>query len=100
KQLFETAEIAKFTPTERLDYEESLKIYRDLYSTFKTKYNKGFAKGLKQGEKIGIEKGREEERTKAHQEKLDMAIKMKTDGMPNEIIIKYLGLTLNEIEKL
>lgn len=31
-KLFETAEIAKFTPEERLDYEHSLKVYRDLYS--------------------------------------------------------------------
>ncbi|MCQ2975275.1 MAG: hypothetical protein MJ211_10775 [Bacteroidales bacterium] len=81
--------------------EESLKIYRDLYSTFKTKYNKGFAKGLKQGEKIGIEKGekigiekgREEERIKAYQEKLDMAKKMKFLNISIEQILEVTGLT-------
>ena len=29
-RLFEQAEIARYTPEERLDYEDSLKVYRDL----------------------------------------------------------------------
>ncbi len=31
-RLFELAEIAKYTPQERMDYEESLKNFRDWYS--------------------------------------------------------------------
>ena len=95
-RLFEQAEIAKFTPVELREYEDSLKVYRDWYSVMWTKEKEGFAAG----EKAGIEKGRNEEREKARNEKLLMAAKMKADGMPADIIAKYIGLTTDEIEKL
>ena len=34
------------------------------------------------------------------EEKTEIARKMKVDGMPTDIIAKYTGLTINEIEKL
>lgn len=40
-RLFELAEIAKYTPQERQDYEESLKNFRDWYSVIKTAERKG-----------------------------------------------------------
>ena len=36
KKLFKQAEIAKFSPEERQDYEESVKIYRDLKNSLDT----------------------------------------------------------------
>ncbi len=42
-QLFESAEIAKFSPKEYQDYEDSLKYYRDLKNSLDT------AKGLYRG---------------------------------------------------
>ena len=45
----------------------------------------------------GREEGREEGR---NDEKLDTARRMKNDGMPVELISKYTGLTVNEIERI
>ena len=42
-RLFEQAEIAKYTPVERQDYEESLKNFRDWYSCLVTAERKGRA---------------------------------------------------------
>ena len=42
-RLFEQAEIAKYTPIERQDYEESLKNFRDWYSCLVTAERKGRA---------------------------------------------------------
>ena len=49
-KLFETAEIAKFSPAERRDYEESMKNFRDLYASLETKYNKGHKDGFAEAE--------------------------------------------------
>jgi predicted transposase/invertase (TIGR01784 family) len=57
QRLFETAEIAKFTPEEKEQYEDSLKIYRDLKNVIDTSYSdgeiaektKGIIKSLKRG---------------------------------------------------
>ncbi|MDF1549808.1 MAG: Rpn family recombination-promoting nuclease/putative transposase, partial [Bacteroidales bacterium] len=38
EKLFETAEIAKFTPEQALSYENSLKYYRDIKASLDTKY--------------------------------------------------------------
>jgi predicted transposase/invertase (TIGR01784 family) len=66
ERLFETAEIAKFTPEEKEEYQESLKSYRDLKNVIDTSYGdgkkdgeieekvKGIIKALKRG-KLTIE---------------------------------------------
>jgi hypothetical protein len=41
KQLFEVAEIAKFTQEERMAYEESLKYYRDMKNVIDTSREEG-----------------------------------------------------------
>lgn len=45
QQLFEAAEIAKFSPEEKEQYEESLKSYRDLKNVIDTAFDEGEAKG-------------------------------------------------------
>lgn len=60
--MFETAEIAKFTPEEKEQYEESLKSYRDLKNVIDTSFGEGkmeekiqgIIKSLKRG-KLTIE---------------------------------------------
>ena len=70
------------TPTqERMNYEESLKDYRDMYSVMKTQ----------------LEKGRAEGKAEAN---IENARKMKADGMPGELIAKYTNLSIEEIEIL
>ena len=89
KKLFEQAEIAKYSVEERRQYEASQKEYWDYTSTLET----AELKGEKKGEKKGLIKG---EKKKA----IDVAKKMKTDGLPVEMIAKYTELPPDQIEKL
>ena len=57
-RLFEQAEIARYTPKERQDYEDSLKVYRDLKNVLDTAELKGLKKGIAQGRAEGRAEGR------------------------------------------
>ena len=81
KKLFEQAEIARYSESERRQYYESQKEYWDYYSTMKTSFNKG------------REEGRAEER-------MSNARSLKEHGVPVEVIAKSLNLTNEEIETL
>ncbi len=87
--LFKTAEIAKLTPMERGDYEESVKVYRDLKNTLDTAAEKGFELGLEKGMEKGMESA-----------KVSVALQMISDNEPVEKIIKYTGLTAEQVYKL
>ncbi len=52
-QLFESAEIAKFTPKEYQDYEDSLKYYRDLKNSLDTAKEEGLIEGMEKGMQKG-----------------------------------------------
>ena len=54
-KLFETAEIAKFTPDQVRSYEDSLKYYRDIKASLDTKFEEGIIEGMIKG-KIEIAK--------------------------------------------
>lgn len=64
RKAFEVAEIASYSPVERREYEESLKVYRDLINVVNTAsrkvQKKGEERGVKQGLKQGKEIGRQE----------------------------------------
>lgn len=95
KRLFQVAEIARFTPEKLLEYEESLKVYRDWNSSLDTARQKGIAIGKELGLKEGMEKGREEgEQAKA----CSIARKMKTAGLDVKTISEMTGLSPEEIE--
>ena len=72
-QAFEKAELAKFGQAELANYENSLKIYRDLKGVIDTAFSDG---------------------------KSEVAKIMKSEGEPVEMIMKYAGLTREEIERL
>ena len=76
-KLFEEAEIAKFTPTELKEYEDSLKAYRDVKNSIDT----------------ALEKGREEKA-------IQIAKNMLAAGMDIDTIINMTDLSKDEIEKL
>ncbi len=94
---FQKAEISKYNQDELRKYEESLKIYRDLKGVVNTSFYEGKIEGekigIEKGEKIGIEKG---EKNKAY----ETGKKMKNDGVSIELISKYTGLSIEEIDKL
>ena len=84
-RLFEEAEIAKFTPKELKEYEDSLKAYRDVKNSIDT----------------ALEKGREEGRAEGRAEGIAcVARKMLDNGMPVADISAVTGLSSAEIEKL
>jgi predicted transposase/invertase (TIGR01784 family) len=77
EKLFETAEIARFTPDQVRSYEDSLKYYRDLKNSLDTARDEGIMEGI---EKVAIN-----------------ALKM---GKSVSEIIELTGLTKEQIEKL
>ncbi len=77
EKLFEVAEIAKFTPEQVRYYEDSLKYYRDIKASLDTRYEEGIEKGI---EKV--------------------AIKMIEENETIERIIKFTGLTKDQISYL
>jgi len=81
ERLFETAEIAKFTPDQVRSYEDSLKYYRDMKNSLDTAFEEG------------LEEGRENE-------KISIAREMLANGESIEKIIRYTGLTNDDIQKL
>ncbi len=74
---FEKAELAKFGLEDLINYENSLKIYRDLKGIIETAFDEGKLEG-----------------------KLEMAKFMKSENEPIEKIIKYTGLTKEEIGRI
>ena len=92
-RLFEQAEIAKYTPVERQDYEESLKNFRDWYSCLITAVRKGRAEGRAEGREEGRAEGRKEER-------LSIARNLKASGtLTISQIAMATNLTEDEAEK-
>ena len=80
-KLFAAASVARFTPTELREYEDSLKAYRDIKNSLDT----------------AKEEGREEGR---EQRNIEIAKKMIAAGMDIDVIISMTDLSTDEIEKL
>ena len=77
---FDAAAIARFTPIELREYEDSLKAYRDIKNSLDT----AEAKGREEGINIA---------------NLAIAKRMLSDGMDMELVMKYTGLTEKQIKK-
>lgn len=92
-KLFKESEIAKFKPEEKREYEESLKVYRDLKNSLDTALMQGIEKGLEQGRAEGRAQGRAEGRA-------EIAKAMLAKGMPVETIAELTGLSIDEISHL
>lgn len=100
-KLFEEAEIAKFSKQELKEYEDSLKAYRDIKNSLDTAMEQGFEKGREEGREEGREVGRAEGRAEGiTSQRLDTARFMLKDGLPLEQIMRYTGLTQEEITQL
>ena len=77
EKLFKQAEIARFTPEEVMEYEESIKVYRDLKNSMDTSFSKGKT-----------------------EEKIEIAQRMKAKGFTTEDIAEMTELSHEQIEKL
>ena len=71
--------------------------YRDIKNSVDTAKREGIAEGMEKGMKEGLEKGRAEGK---NQRSLDIARNMLADGVDINLIMKYSGLTQEQIEKL
>jgi len=67
------------------EYEESLKVYRDLKGVIDTSFEEGKTEGKTEGKIEG---------------KIEIARDMKRAGEPIDKISKYTGLSAEEIDKL
>ena len=92
-RLFKAAEIAHFTRSEVVAYEDSLKVGRDWYSILETAREDSLKEGREEGLKEGLKEGRTKER-------LEIARKMKEQGFPVESIKQVTGLSEEEIVEL
>ena len=92
-RLFEEAEIARFTPRELREYEDSRKAYRDLKNSLDTALRQGHAKGLEEGRTEGLAEGRTEGM-------IEMAKNLKSLGVDVKTIMQVSGLTEDQIEQL
>lgn len=92
-KLFEQAEIAKYSETERRQYEESKKEYWDYYSTMQTAHNKG----IEEGKALGRAEGRAEGIDEA---KREAALKMKSKGFSLQDIAEITGLSIDIVKAL
>ncbi len=85
----ESLEIARYTPEERQDYEDSLKVYRDLKNVLDTAELKGLRKGIAQGRAQGRAEG-----------VASVARSMKAKGMDAATISELTGIDIDEVRKL
>ena len=107
-RLFEESEIAKFTPLELREYEDSKKAYRDIKNSIDTAkregieegMEKGIKKGIKQGMEKGIKQGIEIGQKKEHERLLNTAHALFASGMSLEQVRNFTGLTESELKQL
>ena len=84
-KLFDAAAIARFSPTELREYEDSLKAYRDIKNSLDTAKEEGRAEGREEGRAEGIA----------------MVTKMMfAKGMDIDVIASMTGLSTDEVESL
>ena len=89
------------SPEERYAYDEHLNaimIQNDVLSTAKFEgREEGLAEGLAEGREEGLIEGREKGRV---EERLETARRMRSDGLSMEMVVRYTGLSEEEINNL
>ena len=107
-RLFEESEIAKFTPLELREYEDSKKAYRDIKNSIDTAkregieegMEKGIKQGIKQGMEKGIKQGIEIGQKQEHERLLNTARALFASGMSLEQVKQFTGLNDEEINQI
>ena len=103
-RLFEAAEISKFTQQQLVEYEDSLKVYRDWKNTIETAKIKSHAKGREEGVAIGLKKGEaiglEKARAEFKLEQKNMIVQMVKKGCSVHQISNLTGLSFKEVSSL
>ena len=92
-RLFTQAEIAKFSPRELREYEDSRKAYRDLKNCLDT----AIQEGLEKGRAEGLEKGRAEGEKMTS---IAIAKKMMAMGLDDDTVMQATGISASDITEL
>ena len=85
--LFESAEIATFTPQEKIKYEFDMTTERDIRNQIAFAEEKGIEKGIEMGIEKGIEKGFEKG---AREERQRILEALRSQGVPEDILAKAI----------
>ena len=120
-KLFDAAAIARFSPNELREYEDSLKAYRDIKNSLDTAKEEGRAEGREEGRAEGREEGRAEGREEGRKEGLAeareegrdegreegraegiamVAKMMYAKGIDVDVIASMTGMTIDKIKAL
>ena len=112
-KLFDAAAIARFSPNELREYEDSLKAYRDIKNSLDTAKEEGRAEGREEGRAEGREEGRaegreegraegrEEGREEGRAEGIAMVAKMMyAKGIDVDVIASITGMAIDKIKAL
>ena len=87
--LFESANISKFTPEEKLKYDKDMTTERDRRNQLATSFSDGKDEGLAEGMEKGMEKGR-----------IETARNLLRLGVSIDVVSKGTGLSIEELKKL
>ena len=93
RKLKSIVEVQRRTPDQRLEYELSLSVERDLLAALDTSFEDGMEKGKAEGKAEGKMEGKIEEQRL-------IAAKFKKQGLSLETISQCTGLSVKEIEEL
>ena len=101
RDLFKSAEIANFTPSEKRKYRKDMMDQQSIAMGIKFQRRVGREEGLKEGREEGLKEGREEGLKEGLKEsRTQIARAMLLDGQPAETVSKYTGLSADEIKAL
>ncbi len=81
KRLFKTAEIATFTPEERIKYENDMTTERDIQNYISYAREKGLEEGMEKG-------------------LLEAARNMLAEGFSIDLVVKCTGLSIEQVKEL
>ena len=93
EKLEQITDIAALSKEDRMKYDESIKVYRDIKATLAYSKKEGYEDGIAKGREEGRMEGREEGRA-------EVARRMKALDISPDIILKATGLTADELEHL
>ncbi|MBP3518199.1 MAG: PD-(D/E)XK nuclease family transposase, partial [Parabacteroides sp.] len=101
RKLKSIVEVASMTPDERLEYELSLSVERDLSAALDTSFEDGMEKGIERGKAEGIVEGMEKGKAEglAESQRL-IAANLKKQGIPLVTIAQCTGLSVEEVTRL
>ena len=101
ERMKEIASLSNLSADQMIAYHRSMMEDYAYYDTINTTFKKGEAKGRKEGREEGIAEGREEGIAKGRAENaIEMAHKLKREGVDPAIIAKCSGLSIEEVEAL